>query len=91
MLPVTAVDATGVYALRDTFAALTARGVQVCIAQRHTEWADWAAERGREDALADIRMFATLRQAYLAFPGVAADNARLDPDGAGADRSAPPS
>lgn len=91
MLPVTAVDATGVYALRDTFAALHARGVQVCIAQRHTEWSDWAAERGREDALADIRMFATLRQAYLAYPGISAETARLDPDGASAARSAPPS
>jgi high affinity sulfate transporter 1 len=90
MLPVTAVDATGVYALRDTFAKLRARGVEVCIAQRHTEWADWAAARGLQDALADLRLFATLRQAYLAYPGAATDDASLGAASAGADPSALP-
>lgn len=90
MLPVTAVDTTGVYALRDTFAALGARGVQVCIAQRHSEWTDWAAARGKESALANIRMFATLRQAYLAYLGAGVDDARPDVEGVGEDRPAPP-
>lgn len=67
MGPVTSVDATGVYALRDTFATLRARGVQVWVAQRDAEWTEWAAARGLEEALREIRFFPTLRQALNAY------------------------
>jgi high affinity sulfate transporter 1 len=64
LLPVSSIDITGLYALRDTFAALRARGIQVGVAQRAEEWTGWAQQRGLEAALRDIRFFATLRQAY---------------------------
>jgi high affinity sulfate transporter 1 len=67
LLPVSSVDITGLYALRDTFAALRARGVQVGVAYRASEWAEWAQQRGLEYALQDIRFFATLRQAHAAY------------------------
>jgi high affinity sulfate transporter 1 len=67
MGPVTSVDATGLYALRDSFATLRARGVEVWVAQRDAEWTDWAAARGLDEALREIRFFPTLRQALLAY------------------------
>lgn len=79
MLPVTMIDATGYYVLRDVEAALTARGVTLAVAGRQTEIELSAKQRGIEasEALARIRRFSTLRQAVnaytLAHPASAAD------------------
>ncbi len=67
MLPVSLVDTTGLYVLRDTFELLLARGIVVGVARRDAEWMHWATERGFADGLAGLRQFPTLRQAAQAF------------------------
>ena len=64
MLPVTLVDATGIYAARDVFDALRERGVVVALAGRQTEWTRWSQERGIEPTSLS---FPTLRQALRAY------------------------
>ena len=68
MLPITMIDATGYYVLRDVEAALTARGVTLAVAGRQTEIEASARQRGLDasEALSRIRRFATLRQAVHA-------------------------
>jgi high affinity sulfate transporter 1 len=65
MLPVTLLDATGVYTAREVFETLRARGVFVATAGRKTELADWFAARGL--APRELRSFATLREALRAY------------------------
>jgi len=65
MLPVTTVDATGLYTANDVIDALAARGVSVILAGRQTEWAQWRQRRGL--APQEVRSFPTLRQAVRAF------------------------
>ena len=69
MLPVTMIDATGYYVLRDVEAALYARGIALAVAGRQTEIELSAKRRGLDasEALARIRRFATLRQAVHAY------------------------
>lgn len=79
LLPVSMMDATGLFAMRDAFDALRARGLVVAAAGRDTEWADHAARRDLGGLLAGIRFFPTLRLAeatYIAETGVAADGGR---------------
>lgn len=68
MLPVTMMDATGIYTLNELVDALHARGVTVALAGRLTQWANWAA-RTRGLLVEDLRVltFPTLRQAVKAF------------------------
>lgn len=75
LLPVSMIDATGLFAVRDAFDALRARGVVVAVAGRDTEWADRAARRDLGSMLTGIRFFPTLRLAeatYLEETGSAA-------------------
>ena len=67
MLPVTMVDATGLYAARDVFDTLRERGIVVAAAGRQVEWQKWAAARGFWRALQQTRAFPTLRQAVHAY------------------------
>jgi high affinity sulfate transporter 1 len=69
MLPVTMIDATGYYVLRDVEAALFARGITLAVAGRQTEIELSAKQRGLDasEALARIRRFSTLRQAIHAY------------------------
>jgi len=69
MLPITMIDATGYYVLRDVEAALTARGVTLGVAGRQTEIELSAKQRGLDasEALSRIRRFSTLRQAVHAY------------------------
>ena len=67
LLPISQIDATGLFAVRDAFAALQARGIVVAAAGRDTEWADRSARRDLGGALASIRFFPTLRLAELAY------------------------
>jgi MFS superfamily sulfate permease-like transporter len=67
LLPVNMVDATGLYAIQEVFEDLRARGIVAGAAARATEWADWAAERGFDEALGRTRFFSTLQQAVEAF------------------------
>jgi MFS superfamily sulfate permease-like transporter len=66
LLPVSQVDATGLFAIRDAADALRERGVVVAAAGRDTEWADRASRRDLSGVLAGIRFFPTLRLAELA-------------------------
>ena len=66
LLPVSQVDATGLFAIRDAFDTLRARGIVVAAAGRDTEWADRAARRDLSGVLTGIRFFPTLRLAELA-------------------------
>ncbi len=67
LMPVSMVDATGLYAIRDAVAGLRARGVVVAAAGRVGDWADWAAARGFGETVAQVRIFATLDEAVEAF------------------------
>jgi high affinity sulfate transporter 1 len=66
LLPVSQIDATGLFAIRDASDALRARGVVVAAAGRDTEWADRASRRDLSGVLAGIRFFPTLRLAEIA-------------------------
>jgi len=66
LLPVSQIDATGLFAIRDACDALRARGVVVAAAGRDTEWADRGSRRDLSGVLAGIRFFPTLRLAELA-------------------------
>lgn len=67
MLPVSMVDATGLYAIMNTVDVLRERGVVFAAASRQTEWREWAAERGLTASFDRVRFFPTLRQAIRAF------------------------
>ena len=67
LLPVSMIDATGLFAIRDEFDALRSRGIVVAAAGRDTEWADRAARRDLSGVLTGIRFFATLRLAEIAY------------------------
>jgi MFS superfamily sulfate permease-like transporter len=67
MLPITTVDATGIYAAREVVDALAARGVVVALAGRQTQWNRWAARRGLTDRAWSTRAYPTLRQAVRVF------------------------
>jgi MFS superfamily sulfate permease-like transporter len=67
LLPVSQIDATGLFAMRDAFEALRARGVTVAASGRDAEWADRSARRDVAGLLGGIRFFPTLRLAELAF------------------------
>ena len=85
LLPVSMMDATGLFAMRDAFDALRAQGIVVAAAGRDTEWADRAARRDLSGVLAGIRFFPTLLLAeatYLAETGTGGDSRRLTPAGA---------
>ena len=67
LLPVSMIDATGLFALRDAFDALRDRGIVVAAAGRDAEWADRAARRDLSGVLTGIRFFPTLRQAEATY------------------------
>ena len=67
MLPVTMLDATGLYAAQDVFDTLRARGVVVAAAGRQAEWQQRAAARGFSSQVQLTRAFPTLRQAVHAY------------------------
>jgi high affinity sulfate transporter 1 len=66
LLPVSQVDATGLFAIRDASATLRARGIVVAAAGRDAEWADRASRRDLSGVLTGIRFYPTLRLAELA-------------------------
>lgn len=78
LLPVTAVDVTGLFTLKEVTEVLRARGVEMVGAGRQTEWRNWMAERGfNPDGLS---IYPTLRHAVKALSEPAAENAG-SPDG----------
>lgn len=67
LAPVTMIDATGLYALREVFDDLRARGIETCLAGRAAEWTEWAAQRGLEHEMGELRFFASMGQAVAAY------------------------
>jgi hypothetical protein len=67
LLPVSMIDATGLFALRDEFDSLRERGIVVAAAGRDAEWADRAARRDLSGVLTGIRFFPTLRLAEVTY------------------------
>lgn len=69
LLPVTTVDATGLFTLTDLSARLRARGITLAVAGRMTEWRKWAEQRGfvAQDQAPVTRFFPTLNQAVRAY------------------------
>lgn len=73
LLAVNMVDATGLYAIQETFDQLLARGVVAGAAAREAQWTAWAAERAFAGTLARTRFFATLTHAVNAYKAEATD------------------
>jgi high affinity sulfate transporter 1 len=67
MLPITMVDATGLYTVRELCTTLEARGVTMAFAGRQTESRQWRERRDVADFGPGARTFPTLRQALKAF------------------------
>lgn len=67
MIPVSQLDVTGLYALRDLREVLEERGVRLLFAGRKTELLLWARDSGLYSEELESRMFATLREALKAY------------------------
>jgi MFS superfamily sulfate permease-like transporter len=67
LLPVSAIDATGLLTIQELNAALEAKNISLNAAGRATEWRIWAGSRGLEERL--IRFHPTLRQAVRELSG----------------------
>jgi high affinity sulfate transporter 1 len=75
MLPVTMIDATGIFTLGELVAELRATGVTLVAAGRNTQWHDWEHARGLSLS-DDLLRFPTLRQAVKAYQAmIAAESA----------------
>jgi len=66
-IPISHIDVTGLYAVRDLREALEARGVTLILAGRKTEFLNWLREMGMYRPEHEQRLFPTLRQAVKAW------------------------
>jgi high affinity sulfate transporter 1 len=67
MLPITMIDATGLYTTRETASALQERGVVLAAAGRQTEWHLWAEARNLGLQSPKIQIYPTLPCAVAAY------------------------
>jgi MFS superfamily sulfate permease-like transporter len=67
MLPITTVDATGLYIAREVAETLRERGVVLAGAGRQTEWRHWAELRSRDPRNRRIQIYATMKDAIRAY------------------------
>jgi high affinity sulfate transporter 1 len=67
MVPITLVDATGLYTAHEVIETLEARGVVVVFAGRQTEWKQWSERRGYVRRSSQPRFVPTVRQALREF------------------------
>jgi high affinity sulfate transporter 1 len=67
MIPVSQVDVTGFYAIRDLRQALVARGVKLVFAGRKAEIIQWTRQVGLYSEELEARTFPTMRQALKAY------------------------
>ena len=80
VIPITHVDVTGLYALRELRQTLKARGVVCVLAGRKTEYTNWQKERGLYREEDEQMYYPTLRQAFRAFQhATSADDAANTP------------
>lgn len=82
LLPVTMIDATGLYTTQEVAEELERRGAALAAAGRQMEWRDWAASRKLSERAARAKFYPTMRSALKAFQGKEATlpNERLDPE-----------
>jgi high affinity sulfate transporter 1 len=66
MIPITWIDATGLYAVDEVIGTLADRGIVFVAAGRQTEWQHWAVRRPRLETT-EVRRFPTLRAAVRSF------------------------
>jgi high affinity sulfate transporter 1 len=67
MIPITMIDATGLFAIDELMTTLTARGVRCVAAGRQAEWQRWLRDRRLDMQVLKATVFPTLRQALQAF------------------------
>ena len=67
MLPITMVDATGLYTADEVADSLHERGVVLAAAGRQTEWGHWAESRRRATRERKISIYPTINAAIKAF------------------------
>ena len=70
MLPITLVDATGLYTAEEVADTLRERGVVLVAAGRQTEWRIWAESRQREPSDRKILFYPTFREVIKAYQSV---------------------
>lgn len=70
MLPVTLVDATGLYAVEEIADTLRDRGVILAAAGRQTEWRLWAESRRRMPKDRKIPIYPDLREVVRVYQSV---------------------
>jgi len=66
-IPISDIDVTGLYALRDLNVELETRGTTLILAGRRTEFLIWLREIGLYRTELDNRLFPTLSQALKAY------------------------
>lgn len=66
-IPISHIDVTDLYTLRELRETLEARGVKLILAGRKTEFINWLRETGLYQPEHDERIFPTLRQALKAY------------------------
>jgi high affinity sulfate transporter 1 len=77
MLPITFIDATGLYTAEEIADSLKQRGVTLAAAGRKTEWNLWAESPQRALKISNIALYSTFREAlstYRHAQGIAADD-----------------
>jgi MFS superfamily sulfate permease-like transporter len=67
MLPITMIDATGLYTAEEIASSLKARGVVLAAAGRQTEWRLWAEGRNLALEGPKIQIYPTLRRAVATY------------------------
>jgi len=67
MLPITMVDATGLYVAQELAETLKERGIILVGAGRQTEWHQWAKARNRDPRQAKIPIYATIKDAIRSY------------------------
>lgn len=75
MLPITLVDATGLYTAEEVADTLRERGVLLAAAGRQTEWRLWAESRNRAVENRKIPIYPTLREVMRAYQSLQAVSA----------------
>src|SRR5205809_250540 len=77
MLPITMIDATGLYTADEVADTLRERGVVLAGAGRQTEWRLWAESRRRAPNERKIQMYPTVHEAIRTFRKVEAEAAEV--------------
>ena len=67
MIPITMIDATGLFAIDELMTTLSARGIRCAAAGRQREWLRWTKDRRLDMNVLRATVFPTLRQALQAF------------------------